>query len=630
MTKNLPSNSWKFLRFLIIFIPTTLGFYLIKNESQKISNLTNIPVFESVAVAQTSTRVLQQGSEIVLNGRKHLVPWMQWQEGNTVKLGFSDTAISQLFGLDLLNSKQPDQQAFTWFSPNRRQTFQTKTRLTNSYRYLDLTDFLQQNQVITTVQGNILNINTQPSQITNITVNRYGEGGRIVVDLDRPGFWQLSQNHSEGVVLLEGNTPSQFLQQFPPPPPIPEIPKDQEADNPQIDKTKPKLPFLILENANSQTKLKFSHPIGYGVQVWTVTNPNRMIIDVRPDPFTEREIQWHSGIIWRNSWIRLGSDQFPVTWLEVDLKNSRLSLKPIVSNQNTLIGTAPLLTTARNLQPLAAINGGFFNRNNQLPLGAIRQDNIWLSSPILNRGAIAWNNQGQVKISRLRLDEFLITNTGQRLPILFLNSGYVQAGLARYTPSWGSHYTPLSDRETLVLVQNNQVINVISAGAVGQGDFPIPPQGYLLTIRNNPNLIQHLPVNTRVNLQSATIPSDLNNYPHILGAGPVLLQNRQIVVDAISEQFSDAFNKQAASRSAIATNSQGKVIIAAIHNRSGGKGPTLTELAKILQLLGAVDGLNLDGGSSTSLYLGGQLIDRSPVTAARVHNGLGLFVQPSP
>jgi exopolysaccharide biosynthesis protein len=42
--------------------------------------------------------------------------------------------------------------------------------------------------------------------------------------------------------------------------------------------------------------------------------------------------------------------------------------------------------------------------------------------------------------------------------------------------------------------------------------------------------------------------------------------------------------------------------------------------------LGSVDALNLDGGSSSSLYLGGRLINRHPRTAARVNNGLGLFL----
>jgi len=43
--------------------------------------------------------------------------------------------------------------------------------------------------------------------------------------------------------------------------------------------------------------------------------------------------------------------------------------------------------------------------------------------------------------------------------------------------------------------------------------------------------------------------------------------------------------------------------------------------------MGCIHALNLDGGSSTSLYLGGQLLDRSPNTAARVHNGIGIFLE---
>lgn len=69
-------------------------------------------------------------------------------------------------------------------------------------------------------------------------------------------------------------------------------------------------------------------------------------------------------------------------------------------------------------------------------------------------------------------------------------------------------------------------------------------------------------------------------------------------------------------------------MIAAVHNRAGGYGPTLAEHAQLMQQMGCVDALNLDGGSSTSLYLGGQLLDRSPSTAARVHNGIGIFLKP--
>ena len=81
-------------------------------------------------------------------------------------------------------------------------------------------------------------------------------------------------------------------------------------------------------------------------------------------------------------------------------------------------------------------------------------------------------------------------------------------------------------------------------------------------------------------------------------------------------------------RSAIANTPTGNIILVAVHNRAGGKGPTLAEMAQLMQQMGTTDALNLDGGSSTSLYLGGQLVDRASATAARVHNAIGIFIEP--
>ena len=55
------------------------------------------------------------------------------------------------------------------------------------------------------------------------------------------------------------------------------------------------------------------------------------------------------------------------------------------------------------------------------------------------------------------------------------------------------------------------------------------------------------------------------------------------------------------------------------------KGSNLNEFAQLMKALGVVDGLNLDGGSSTSLYLGGQTIDRPFRAPAKVNNGLSFF-----
>jgi exopolysaccharide biosynthesis protein len=133
---------------------------------------------------------------------------------------------------------------------------------------------------------------------------------------------------------------------------------------------------------------------------------------------------------------------------------------------------------------------------------------------------------------------------------------------------------------------------------------------------------------TLLRLETNTIPADFNRFPYILGGGPVLVQNSRVVLDAKAEGFSDAYVRQTAIRSAIGRTAAGNLLIVAVHNRAGGAGPNFAELAQILQQMGAVEALNLDGGSSTSLYLGGSLLDRPPSTAARVHNAIGIFIQP--
>lgn len=107
------------------------------------------------------------------------------------------------------------------------------------------------------------------------------------------------------------------------------------------------------------------------------------------------------------------------------------------------------------------------------------------------------------------------------------------------------------------------------------------------------------------------------------------MSNGQVVLNAKAEEFRPPFDTQSAPRSGIGQTADGTILLAAVHNRVGGPGPTLKEWALIMQRLGSVNALNLDGGSSTSLYLGGQLLDRHPVTAARVQNGIGVFWQPN-
>jgi hypothetical protein len=626
-------------KFFRSIAPTILAIILCLTATHALSaqesQIHTKPIPELIVQSRTLTAgASASGNQITLNGRTLAGAWLQ--ESRTdgqVKTHLSDGAFRQFMGVDFLSSNSAARQPVEWFSPVNQPQVLT-TRLLKGYRYLDITNFAQTAGWQLQANGDILAIAIPKAQIKDIRQSQQPSGvsnppfqsARIVLDLDRPAPWQLSQGlpiteadepaaraNREWIVAMEGIADAGLIQRYAPPTslpnPLPKLPA-QPTRQPLIRK---------LEVVNNRTIISLSVPFGMSPQIFTLADPNRLVIDLRPDALVQRDITWASGLRWRQQFVNLGTERFPVVWL---------TLKPIGTDPNSQTGIAPLIQMAQQSSVVAAINAGYFNRNNKLPLGAIRRDGQWLSGPILNRGAIAWNDSGQFYFGRLTLQETLIAANNQRLPILFVNSGYVQSGIARYTPTWGTSYTPLTDNEVLLVVQKDRVINQLLGGKSGETAVPIPQDGYLLTLRANAtNTASQLPIGTAVSITSTTNSAEFNRYPHIMGAGPLLVQNNQIVLNAQSEKFSKAFIRQKAIRSGICTTANGSLMIAAVHNRAGGLGPTLAEHAQLMKNIGCVNALNLDGGSSTSLYLGGQLLDRSPNTAARVHNGLGVFLQ---
>ena len=629
----------------------------------------------------------KQGSQIEINGNLINLPWQIDQSNRNSKIAvkISDIGLMQNLGINLLDTNNSSQQPIQWFSSESN----LSAEYINPYRYLDLSNFAESSQWQIKPEGSKLKITIPPSAIQSLRIeplsvasnlpqsNSTFSPQKIIIELDKPTIWQ--QPNPE----IKKRSPSTPSQPSPPltddpttrnqtnsPQPVTPILQDWNlileasitpkllsdrpeffkpnilAKSPNFSPPNPNYTNLQLQSQNNQTQVKFSLPPGWRPVVTSLNSPYRLIIEIKPDFLTPKNILWKPGIRWRQDYIEipktevsLGSllnqilkpsqpsvDQFPVYWLEININQPEINLTPILSNPDARQGTSALLDIAKQAQVPIAINGGFFNRNNQLPLGAIRLNNNWLSSPILNRGVIAWEKGKPIIMNRLILKETLTTASGQTFPLQYLNSAYVEAGISRYNSDWGKSYSPINQQENIIVVENNQIIRYIKPNKPESSVINIPTQGYLLVIRGRPELLNLLPVGTRLQLNSQTEPTEYQNYPNILGAGPLLIQNRQIVLDAAQERFNPAFQQQKAIRSAIAITNNNTLMLVAVHNRPNGSGPSLAELAQILQKLGAVTALNLDGGSSTSLYLGGYYLDRPLSTAAPVHNGLGIAI----
>lgn len=552
-----------------------------------------------------------QGGQIVLNGRTLRVPWHQWQLSAgpaSARIGLSDMGLLNL-GVDLLDTDDLQQQPVQWFSDSRTTPILLPIRRTSTARYLDITDLARQSGWQLQQSGSTLQIVTPTATVRDLRRGKHPWGERIVLDLDRPALWQVEPAGATTVVTIDARVPPELLSRI----------QGQLGQGPQA----------VQLDANAQL-LRFRIPTAANrhAQLWSLPNPNRLIIDLRPPALVPRNILWVPGLRWRQQSVALNNKYVPVTWLEIDPRQPNLRVQPILPNPASMMGTAPLAQTVQRTQVAAAINGGFFNRNRQLPLGAIRQDGQWASGPILNRGAIAWNSDGSAMMGRLSLQETVTTSTGQSFPITHLNSGYIQAGVARYTALWGASYMTLSDGEVVVMVDNNRVIGQQVIATAGQQAIPIPMNGYLLVCRANQTVAKQLLPGLQLTLSSTAYPAEFNRYSNIIGAGPLLIEQGQVVLDPKTEQFSGALANGKAARSGIGRTANGSILLVAASGSAEEQGITLTEMAQLMAQLGASDALNLDGGSSTTLMLGGQVLNRSPSSMARVHNGIGVLIRP--
>ena len=314
---------------------------------------------------------------------------------------------------------------------------------------------------------------------------------------------------------------------------------------------------------------------------------------------------------------RIGSRQVLINSVRLDPRQVPLDLRPL-NRSDGMQGLSSLSQLARQEKALIAINGGYFNRVNRLPLGAMREQGRWLSGPILNRGAAGWSSGELPSFDRLMLVESMEDSNRRRWPVASVNSGYVQKGLARYTADWGARYQPITGSEMGVLVRDGAVSQRFELGQL-QGGVPLRPGDLLLVARGGMSVPWQ--PGDQLSLQSRPSTS-VGQKPNVLGGGPLLLKDGRVVLNGTAEGFSSGFMAQGAPRTVI--GSDGRQLWLITLQGVNNPGPTLMETALLMRQEGLRDALNLDGGSSTGLVVADVHTVKGRGVAASVHNGLGL------
>jgi exopolysaccharide biosynthesis protein len=97
-----------------------------------------------------------------------------------------------------------------------------------------------------------------------------------------------------------------------------------------------------------------------------------------------------------------------------------------------------------------------------------------------------------------------------------------------------------------------------------------------------------------------------------LGAGPQLIKAGKVAVTHLEEQFAPSFASVRHPRTAVGRMKDGKLLLVTVDGRQPAIsiGMSLYSLAALLLELGAMDGINLDGGGSTTMVVKQKVVNK--------------------
>jgi hypothetical protein len=331
--------------------------------------------------------------------------------------------------------------------------------------------------------------------------------------------------------------------------------------------------------------------------------------------------------------------------LRIMRPNSQMSLRASLAKpqihapSEAAKGRDTLSNIVKSNQALAGINGDFFPWTGD-PLGVMIRDGELLSRPFGARSAFAWG-PAFASVGKVTWEARTILVSGEQIPLTGLNEEVPEAGgLVLNTPVAG-HALSKTPATHIVLAQGKglpldgiltmRVERVVSnelAVAIG------PEQAVLTVVGPQAEKFSRMEPGELVIVNSRVSGFDWEKVTHVIGGGPVLLKDGTIQNAFAAEGFGASFANDRHPRTAIGATQEGDILLVVVDGRQTmSRGASLAEMATVMKELGAVTALNLDGGGSSQLQLGGIILNRpSEGTERTISNNILLFgeVFPAP
>lgn len=306
------------------------------------------------------------------------------------------------------------------------------------------------------------------------------------------------------------------------------------------------------------------------------------------------------------------SEAGPQRYFLVSAQKGSWNLGLEVADANNILKKRSARNLAAQSGATVVINGGFFAYGGAA-VGAVKVNDEWHRLPWKNRTALGWDEKS-AKIAPLfgtcdltltfgdgKTQVFPAALNGFSLPG---NHAALTDGFSVLTRRFHTRYKLKTGEQAVEFADEKPVLR---AQTELSAEVAIPESGFLLVARGaSVEVLRQIgSANWKVN----ATPADWSNFPQILGAGPRLIEENRLRVTEYQEEFRPDVLARGP-RTCVGWNQNGDWLFLVADGRTqSAAGYSLPEIAVLFQQLGAVEAMNLDGGSSTQLVINGELVN---------------------
>ena len=375
-----------------------------------------------------------------------------------------------------------------------------------------------------------------------------------------------------------------------------------------------KLRFVDLGGGRFKAVVSLKLPVLPKVSM--LSSPNRLVIDLLKNYQSRSEYVIAPGLIYREFLAGRSAGPVRAHLLEVDFK-AGYALRPVLSN-DSVAGIETLSEMAARSQAVAMINGPYYMRSGEI-LGLLKIDRTLVSTPDTPRTSFGVLPDGKIIFDAPAFTGHVELPDKTKIPIDGVNRGRGESELILYN-TYYAYWTLTAGGGREYLVRDGRIVDI-------QNDNSVIPEGTVVLSASGRQawLMADLKIGDPLKIVQ-TLGPVWDKVVQAVGAGPSLVKNGEIYMTTLGEEFGSDVAGGRAPRTALGITKDGKALLVVVDGRSRSSvGYTLLELAQFMLEQGAVEAMNLDGGGSSQMIVGSQIVN-APSDGRERRLGAGIAV----